>query len=387
MGMGSYYRPDRMIPRRTNERSIISAINTRIAIDVASIEIRHVRLDQNGRYSSTIDSKLNKALTLEANIDQTGREMRLDVVQSLLDEGVIAVVPVTTTNNPRLTNSYDINELRVGKITQWYPEHVTIELYNERTGKREELTLPKKVVAIVQNPLYAVMNEPNSTLQRLLRKLTLLDLVDDQSSYGRLDMIIKLPYALKTDARRQQAEERRKEIERQLYDSKYGIAYIDSTEEVTPLNRAVDNNLMKQVEYLTSELYSQLGLTKEVFEGTADEQTMLNYNNRTVEPILSAIVDEMNRKFLTATARSQGQAIKFFRDPFKLVPVNQIAEIADKFTRAQILSANELRDIVGRPPVDSEQADQLINPNLNQSKDAPPPASTEQTSSEDEPTL
>lgn len=375
-GYSSYYRPDR--PRFTmgTERSIVSSIENRIAIDVASMAFQHVRVDQNGRYLETIYSDLNNVLSVEANIDQTGRAFIQDVVMSLLNEGVVALVPVDTAINPKTSGSYDIKTMRTGKITQWFPEHVRVSVYNDKTGQREEIILPKSIVGIIENPLFAVMNEPNSTLKRLIRKLNILDAIDEQSGSGKLDLIIQLPYVIKTEARRQQAEQRRKDIEMQLSGSKYGIAYTDGTEHITQLNRAVENNLLSQIEYLTKMLYSQLGATEEVFNGTADEKTMLNYNNRTVEPIASAIIDEMNRKFLTKTARSKSQRIMFFSDPFKLVPVSSIADIADKFTRNEILSSNEIRGIIGFKPVDDPRADELRNKNLNQSPDAPAPPNT-----------
>lgn len=363
---GSYDRPDRRRRRIFADKSIVTAIENRIAIDVASVVIQHVRTDQNGRYKETIKSNLNALFSVEANADQTGRAFVQDIVQSMFDEGVVAVVPVDTTLNPLQTGGFDVDTARVAKITQWYPQHVVCEVYNDKTGKKEELLLPKKVVLIIENPLYSVMNEPNSTLQRLIRKLNLLDSIDEQTSSGKLDLIIQLPYIIKTDARRKQAEQRRKDIEMQLSGSKYGIAYTDGTERITQLNRSVENNLLNQIEYLTKTLYSQLGFTEEVFNGTADEKTMLNYNNRTIEPILSEIVDEIKRKWLTKTARSQGQSIMFFKDPFKLVPVEKIADIADKFTRNEILSSNELRGIVGFKPVDDPKADELRNANLNQ---------------------
>ena len=340
IGPAYYYRPDRPRLTRGNERSIVTAVYNRIALDVSDIDIRHVRLDENGRYIEDIDSGLNNCLTVEANIDQTGKAFIQDVVMSMLDEGCVAIVPVDTTLNPKVTGSYDINSMRTGKIIQWYPQHVKVNLYNEKTGRKEEVTLPKSMVAIIENPLYAVMNEPNSTLQRLIRKLNLLDYVDEQTGAGKLDLIIQLPYVIKSNARRQQAEDRRADIERQLKDSKYGIAYTDGTERITQLNRPVENNLMKQIEYLTSMLYSQLGINQTVLDGTADEKTMLNYTNRSIGPIISAIVDEMKRKFLTKTARSQMQSIRYFKDPFKLVPVNEIAEISDKLTRNEIASSN-----------------------------------------------
>ena len=366
IGPAYYYRPDRPRLTRGNERSIVTAVYNRIALDVSDIDIRHVRLDEDGRYIEDIDSGLNNCLTVEANIDQTGKAFIQDVVMSMLDEGCVAIVPVDTTLNPKVTGSYDINSMRTGKIVQWYPQHVKVNLYNDKTGRKEEVTLPKSMVAIVENPLYAVMNEPNSTLQRLIRKLNLLDYVDEQTGAGKLDLIIQLPYVIKSNARRQQAEDRRADIERQLKDSKYGIAYTDGTERITQLNRPVENNLMKQIEYLTSMLYSQLGINQTVLDGTADEKTMLNYTNRSIGPIISAIVDEMKRKFLTKTARSQMQSIRYFKDPFKLVPVNEIAEISDKLTRNEIASSNEIRQIIGWKPSQDPAADELRNKNLNQ---------------------
>ena len=365
IGMVSNYRPDRIRLTRGNERSMVTAIYNRIAVDCAQVTIEQARLDKNGRYVESVKSGLNYCLKTEANVDQTGRALMQDIVMSMFDEGCIAIVPVDTTYNPYLTDAYDIRTLRVGKIVQWHPNHVRVRVYNERTGFYEEVTLLKSMVSIVENPLYSIMNEPNSTLQRLIRKLNLLDVIDEQSGSGKLDLIIQLPYIVKTEARRLQAEERRKNIEMQLANSKYGIAYTDSTEHITQLNRSVDNNLMNQIEYLTNMLYSQLGITKEILEGTASEQVMLNYYNRTIEPIVSAIALEMNRKFLTKTARSQGQSIVFFRDPFKLVPINQIADVADKFTRNEIMSSNEIRQIVGMKPVDDAKADELRNKNLN----------------------
>lgn len=369
VGPGYAYRPDRPRFTRGNERSIVTAVYNRIALDVSSISIQHVRLDDNGRFDSVITSGLNNCLTLDANIDQTGRAFIQDIVMSMLDEGCVAVVPVDTTLDPTTTGSYDIDTMRVGKILEWYPEHVKVSLYNERVGKKEPIKVPKSMVAIIENPLYAVINEPNSTMQRLIRKLGLLDVIDEQSGSGKLDLIIQLPYIIKTEARRQQAEARRKDIEMQLAGSKYGIAYTDGTEKITQLNRPVENNLMKQIEYLTGMLYSQLGITQTILDGTADEQTMLNYNNRTIEPIVSAIADEFKRKFLTKTARSQKQSIVFFRDPFKLVPINNIADIADKFTRNEILSSNEIRQIIGMKPSKDPKADQLVNSNISQSND------------------
>ena len=365
-GGGSYYRPDRVRLTRGNERSIITSIFNRIALDVASIDIRHCRLDENDRFKEYVDSTLDNCLNLEANIDQTYRAFIQDVIMSLFDEGCVALVPIDTKGDPTTSESYDILTMRVGKVTKWYPRHVRLEVYNDRTGRKEEIELPKSRVAIIENPLYAVMNEPNSTLKRLMRKLVLLDAVDEQSSSGKLDLIIQLPYVIKSEARKAQANQRRQEIETQLAGSKYGIAYTDGTEKITQLNRSVENNLMKQIEYLTSMLYSQLGITQAIMDGTADEQTMLNYYNRTIEPIVSAIVLEIKRKFLTKTARSQKQTILFFRDPFKLVPVNQLAEISDKFTRNEIMTSNEIRQIVGRKPSDDPKADQLINSNISQ---------------------
>ena len=368
LGPSYYYRPDRPRFTRGNERSIVTSVYNRIALDVSAISIQHVRLDENGRFLSTIDSDLNKCLTLDANIDQTGRAFLQDAVMSMLDEGCVALVPVETDVDPNDTDSYKIFSIRTGKIVEWRPQHVKVRVYDERTGRKEDITISKSSVAIVENPLYAVINEPNSTMQRLIRKLSLLDVTDEQTASGKLDLIIQLPYIIKTEARRQQAEQRRKDIEMQLAGSKYGIAYTDGTEHITQLNRSVENNLMKQVEYLTSMLYSQLGITQTILDGTADEKTMINYYTRTIEPIVSAIVDEMKRKFLTKTARSQRQSIEFFRDPFKLVPVNDIAEIADKFTRNEILTSNEIRQIVGMKPSNDPKADELINSNISQSK-------------------
>lgn len=371
-GNSSSYRPDRYRPTRGNERSIITAINNRIAIDVAAIPIRHIRLDEDGGYLNTIESGLNNCLTLEANIDQTGRAFLQDVVLSMLDEGCVALVPTVTDVNPDYTDSYDIYEIRTGKITEWYPKQVKVEVYNDNSGRKQQILRPKRKVAIIENPMYSVMNEPNSTMQRLIRKLKLLDAVDEQSSSGKLDLIIQLPYVVKTETRRQQAENRRKEIEEQLTGSKYGIAYTDGTERITQLNRAVENNLLKQVEYLTSMLFSQLGITQTILDGTADEKTILNYHNRIIEPILSAIVDTMKVRFITKTARTQGQSISFFMEPFKLVPVSEIAEIADKFTRNEIMTSNEIRQIVGMKPSSAPQADELRNKNLNRSAEETP---------------
>lgn len=371
IGSSYYYRPDRPRFTRGNERSITTSVLNRIALDVSAIDIRHVRLDKNGRFLEEINSGLNNCLTLSANMDQTGRAFKQDIVMSMLDEGCVAIVPTDTTTDPKVTDSYDVETMRVGKIIQWRPRHVQVRLYNEQTGNKEEIWLPKKMVAIVENPLYAVMNEPNSTMQRLVHKLGLLDITDEQTASGKLDLIIQLPYVIKTDARRQQAENRRKDIEMQLAGSKYGIAYTDGTEKITQLNRSLDNNLMKQVEYLTNQLYSQLGITQTILDGTADEKTMLNYYSRTIEPIVSAIADEMKRKFLTKTARTQNQSIEFFRDPFKLVPVNDIAEIADKFTRNEIMTSNEIRQIVGMKPSDDPKADELRNSNIAETKEDP----------------
>ena len=366
LGMSYPYRADRPRMSRGNERSIVTSVYNRIALDVAALNVQHVRLDENGRFLSVIDDGLNNCLTLEANIDQTARSFIQDVVVSMFDEGSVAIVPVDTTTDPNVSGSYDIQSLRVGQILDWYPQYIRARVYNEQTGRKEDIVVPKSAVAIIENPLYAVINEPNSTMQRLIRKLNLLDVIDEQSGSGKLDLIIQLPYVIKTEARRQQAENRRKDIENQLSGSKYGIAYTDGTEHITQLNRSVNNNLMSQIEYLTSMLYSQLGITQSILDGTADEKTMLNYNNRTIEPIISAIVDEMKRKFLTKTARSQRQSISFFRDPFKLVPVNEIAEIADKFTRNEIMTSNEIRQVVGMKPSDDPRADELRNKNLSE---------------------
>ena len=368
-GAGYSYRPDRPRLTRGNERSIVTSVYNRIALDVSSMTIQHIRLDNNGRFVEAIDSDLNSCLTLESNIDQTSRAFIQDVVMSMLDEGCVAIVPIDTDVDPNSTDSYKIYSMRTGKILDWYPSSVRVRVYNDRTGNKEDIVVQKSKVAIVENPLYAVINEPNSTMQRLMRKLSLLDVTDEQTASGKLDLIIQLPYVIKTEARRQQAELRRKDIEMQLAGSKYGIAYTDGTERITQLNRSVENNLMKQVEYLTNLLYSQLGITQTILDGTADEQTMLNYYSRTIEPIISAIVDEMKRKFLTKTARTQLQSIVFFRDPFKLVPVNSIAEIADKFTRNEIMTSNEIRQIIGMKPSTDPKADKLINSNISQSKD------------------
>ena len=369
LGGLSTYKPDRVHFSRGVERSIVTSVYNRLALDVSSIAIKHVRLDENGRFKEEVDSGLQNCLNVEANIDQTGRAFLQDVVMSMLDEGCVAIVPVDTTIDPAKSGSYEINTMRTGKILEWYPAHVRVRVYNDRKGIHEELVLPKSSVAIIENPLYAVINEPNSTMQRLIRKLNLLDVVDEQTSSGKLDLIIQLPYVIKTDARRKQAEERRKDIEMQLSGSKYGIAYTDGTERITQLNRPAENNLMKQVEYLTSMLYSQLGLTQSIMDGSADDKTMLNYYNRTVEPILAAITDEIKRKFLTKTARAQKQTVMYFRDPFKLTPVVDLAEIADKFTRNEIMTSNEIRQIVGMKPADDPSADELRNKNLNQSNE------------------
>ncbi len=380
LGLSSYRRPDRTYLRVSNERSIITAIYNRIAMDVAANKIEHVKLDDNARYVETVKDGLNSCLTLEANLDQTSRAFIQDAVLSMFDEGCIAIVPIDTSIDPNKSASFDIQSMRVGKITQWYPEHVRVQVYNEKRGIKEELTVPKRMVSIIENPFYAVMNEANSTLQRLIRKLNILDAIDEQSGAGKLDLIIQLPYVIKSTARQEQAEARRKQIETQLAGSKYGIAYTDGTERITQLNRPVENNLMSQIEYLMNTLYSQLGITPEILNGTADEKTMLNYNNRTIEPILAALVDEMKRKFLTKTARTQGHSIIFSSEPFKLVPINNIAEIADKFTRNEILSPNEIRSIIGFKPVADQQADELRNRNLNQNAEevAPAPLATDE---------
>lgn len=365
IGPGYSIRPDRPRFSRGNERTIITSILNRIALDAASIDLIHCKLDDNGRFVENVNSKLNSCLTLSANIDQTGRAFRHDIYMSLLDEGCVAIVPVETTMNPKVTDSYDISSMRVGKIVEWFPQYVRISMYNERTGRKEEITMHKSKVAIVENPLYPVMNEPNSTVQRLIRKLALLDNIDEQSGSGKLDLIIQLPYVVKSEARRQQAEKRRKDIEMQLAGSKYGIAYTDGTEKITQLNRSLENNLLKQIEYLMTQVYSQLGITQAIMEGTADDKTMLNYYDRTVEPLVAAVADAMKRVFLTKTARTQMQSITYFRNPFKLVPVNDLAEIADKFTRNEIMTSNEIRQIVGMKPSNDPKADELRNSNLN----------------------
>lgn len=367
-GPGYGYRPDRVQLSRGNERSIVTAIYNRIAVLTSMVDIKHIRLDKDGRYAEDISSDLNECLTISANIDQTGRAFIQDIVTSMLDEGCVAVVPVDTTFNPEKTGSYDIQSLRTGKILEWHPEWIRVRVYNEKSGQKEDIFVPKKVCAIIENPFYAVMNEPSSTLQRLIRKLNLLDVIDEQSGSGKLNMIIQLPYVIKTEARRVQAENRRKDLEDQLANSKYGIAYTDGTEKVTQINRAVENNLMSQIEYLTSMLYSQLGINQAILDGSADEKTMLNFMNNTIEPILVAVTEEMNRKFLTKTARTQGQKITFFDDPFRLIPVNSVAEIADKFTRNEIMTSNEVRQKIGMKPSDNPRADELRNSNISESK-------------------
>ena len=367
-GMSYGYRPDRMRFSRGNERSIVTSVYNRIAMDVASVDIKHCQLDENGRYIKDRNSRLNNCLTLEANIDQTARTFRQDIVMSMFDEGEVAVVPVECDGDPTKSESFDVISMRTGRIVEWFPRSVKIELYNDRTGKKEQIIMPKRSVAIIPNPMYAVMNEPNSTLKRLVRKLNLLDAIDEQSGSGKLDLIIQLPYTVRGDLRQKQADDRRDSIIEQLK-GPYGIAYIDATEKVTQLNRPIENNLMKQIEYLTNMLYSQLGMTPSVLDGTADEKTMLNYNNRTIEPIVSAITDAMKRSFLSKTARTQGQTIMAFRDPFKLVPVNNIAEIADKFTRNEILTSNEIRQIIGFKPSNDPKADELVNSNIAQPND------------------
>lgn len=376
-GAATSYRPDRFSQIFTvNDRSLITALYNRIAIDVAAVPIKHVRENKDHQMIGEIESSLNSIFNLEANLDQTGRAFVQDIVMSMCDEGVVAVVPTDTDVNPKFSDSYDILKMRVGKIVEWYPQHVKVRLYNERTGKKEEITVSKYDTAIIENPLYSVMNEPNSNLKRLMRKLALLDRLDERGASGKLDMLIQLPYVVKTPTKQEQADNRRKAIEDQLVNSKYGIAYIDGTEKVIQLNKSLENNLLTQIEYLTKTLLGQLGITEEVFNGTADEKTMLNYYNRTIEPILAAIADEFKRKFLTKTARTQGQSIHYIRQPFRLVPVDQVAEIADKFTRNEILSSNELRSIMGYTPVDDPRADELRNKNLNQSNQEINPVST-----------
>lgn len=373
VGAGYYYRPDRPRLTRGNERSILTAIFNRVAMDFADIQIKHCRLDEKGRFIEEINSPFNDCLNLEANIDQTGRAFRQDAAMSLMDEGCVALVPTDTSRNPKINDSFDIHTMRTGKVISWHPAHVKVSVYNERKGYREEILLPKKAVAIVENPLFAVMNEPNSTMQRLIRKLNLLDYIDEQSGSGKLDLIIQLPYVIKTPAKREQAEARRKDIEQQLAGSKFGIAYTDGTERITQLNRPIENNLMKQIEYLTTMLYSQLGITQAVLDGTADETVMLNYYNRTIKPIVAAFVDEMKRKFLTKTARSQRQSIVYFRDVFQLVPIDKLATVADTFTRNEIMTSNEFRQIMGMKPSEDPKADQLVNSNLYQTGDGTVP--------------
>lgn len=374
LGYGDSQRADRVILSSNNEKTIVNAIYNRIALDVASLKFRHVRLDENERFKEEMSTGLNEVLKTEANLDQSGRAFVHDMVLSMIDEGVVAAVPVETTDDPEVSSSYDILQMRVGPIVEWYPQHVKVRLYNSVTGRRQEFTFRKRDVAILENPFYAVMNAPNSTLQRLIRKLRLLDVIDEQAGSGKLDLIIQLPYTIRSEARQQQAEVRRKSVEDQLAGNKLGIAYIDSTEKVIQLNRSVENNLLKQVEYLTSMLYSQLGFSQSILDGTADEQTMLNYQNKTVEPLASTITDEFKRKFLTKTARTQGQSIMFFTEPFRITPVSQIAEIADKFTRNEILTSNEIRQIIGIKPSDDPKADELRNSNLNQEKQGNEPS-------------
>lgn len=374
LGYGDSQRADRVILSSNNEKTIVNAIYNRIALDVASLKFRHVRLDENERFKEEMSTGLNEVLKTEANLDQSGRAFVHDMVLSMIDEGVVAAVPVETTDDPEVSSSYDILQMRVGPIVEWYPQHVKVRLYNSVTGQRQEFTFRKRDVAILENPFYAVMNAPNSTLQRLIRKLRLLDVIDEQTGSGKLDLIIQLPYTIRSEARQQQAEDRRKSVEDQLAGNKLGIAYIDSTEKVIQLNRSVENNLLKQVEYLTSMLYSQLGFSQSILDGTADEQTMLNYQNKTVEPLASTITDEFKRKFLTKTARTQGQSIMFFTEPFRITPVSQIAEIADKFTRNEILTSNEIRQIIGIKPSDDPKADELRNSNLNQEKQGDEPS-------------
>lgn len=370
LGSSFSYRPDRVHFTRGNERSIVTAIYNRIAIDVAQTSIRHVRLNTDtGRYESDKDSGLNECLTVEANKDQTARAFIQDVVISMFDEGCVALVPIDTDLDPITNGYFDIHSMRTGKILEWYPDNIRVEVYNDRTGRREDRVVPKRIVGIVENPLYAVMNEPSSTLQRLIRKLVLLDAIDERNNSGKLDLIIQLPYATRSEMKQEQAERRRKQVEEQLVGSKYGIAYVDATEHITQLNRPVENNLMTQIEYLTSMLYSQLGITQGILDGSADEKTMVNYRNRTLEPILSAITDEMNRKFLTKTARTQGQAVKFFHDPFKLITVEQFAELSDKLIRGEIATPNEMRQVVGMKPSSDPKSDELRNRNLNKSKE------------------
>lgn len=380
-GGGYSYRPDRIRFTQGNDRSIITSVFNRIALDVAGIDIKHCRFDDNGRFSSEIDSKLNTCLTLEANMDQTARAFMQDVVMSMFDEGCVAIVPTNTTKNPRYTDSYDVLSMRTGKILEWYPENVRVSVYNDITGKREELILPKRIVGIIENPLYSVINERNSTAQRLIRKLSLLDVTDEQTASNKLDLIIQVPYETRSENLRKRAENRRKDIEMQLAGSKYGIAYASGTEKIVQLNRSIENNLLSQVEYLTNLLFSQLGMTQTILDGTADDKTMLNYYSRTIEPIVAAITDELKRKYLTETARTQKQTIMYFRDPFSLVPINDIAEIADKFTRNEILTSNEIRQIIGMRPSNDPKADELVNSNISQPEN---PIMDEQTAYENQ---
>ena len=372
IGASYSYRPDRVRFSRGNERTIVTSVYNRIALDVAAVSIRHVQLDDQKRFKDTVNSGLDNCLTIEANIDQTGRALIQDIVMSMFDEGVVAVVPVDTTVDPTKSSGFDVETLRTGKILDWYPKHVRVQLYNDQTGRKQELILPKSAVAIIENPFFAVVNEPNSTVQRLIRKLALLDIIDERGSSSKLDLIIQLPYIIKSDARREQAEKRRQDIEMQLANSKYGIAYTDGTERITQLNRPVENNLLKQIEYLTSMAFAQLNFHQSILDGTADEKTMLNYNNRTIEPIVSAIVDEFKRKFITKTSRTQGKSIMFFREPFKLVPANELAEIVDKFTRNEVMSSNEFRQVIGLRPSKDPKADQLVNSNISQPVDKTP---------------
>lgn len=383
-GMGFSVRPDRARLTRGNEKSITTSIYNRIALDVSSINIQHVRLDKNGRFKDIVDSKLNSCLTLEANIDQTNRAFIQDAVISMFDEGVVTIVPVDTTIDPQITDSYDIVTMRTGKILEWYPEKVKVRVYNDRTGLKEDLIILKKNVAIIENPLYAVINEPNSTMQRLIRKLNLLDVIDEKSASNKLDLIFQLPYTVRTETKRAQAEKRRGDLEQQLAESKYGIGYIDSTERVIQLNRPVENNLMSQIEYLTSMLYSQLGINQGVLEGTADSKAMSNYYDRTIEPIVSAIVDEMKRKFISKTARTQGQSIMYFRDPFKLVPILDLAEMVDKFTRNEVMTSNEFRQVIGMKPSNDPNADKLLNKNLKQVDSGAIPTTSSEIDNEEE---
>lgn len=369
LGLVSTFRPDRVYFTRGQEKSLVSTVYNRIAMDVAGVDIKHVKIDDDGRYLSDVDSGLNDCLNYQTNKDQTARAFIQDIVMSMFDEGCVAVVPIDTSINPTKTTSYDILTMRVGKIIQWYPDYVMVEVYNDKVGRKEQITVPKKTTAIIENPLYAIMNEPNSVLQRLITKFNLLDAIDAQSGSGRLDLIVQLPYVIKTETRREQAEKRRADIETQLATSKYGIAYTDGTEKITQLNRPVENNLMTQIQYLTSMLFSQLGITQSILDGTADEKTMLNYMSRTIKPILRAITEEMGRKFITKTGRSQGQRIMYFNNPFELIPVSNLADLADKFTRNEIMSPNEVRQVVGLRPVQNKKADELRNRNLNEPSD------------------